>query len=224
MYKNSSIYFPCIMNTPIVRLSDKDLESVYEPSEDSFLLIDALEADLEALKATKPVMCLEIGSGSGIVITALAMALKKHCQSYHLAIDINIDACKISKKTAAENLVEVDVVQMDLLNCIRSDSVFDIVIFNPPYVVTSDDEISNEQILFKAWAGGTNGRKVMERVFPKIPDILSNTGIFYLLVIKENDPENILRTFMDLNMVGKIVAERKIRGEHLYILSFTKIK
>ncbi|XP_071878048.1 hemK methyltransferase 2 [Bombus fervidus] len=224
LYKNSSIYFPCIMNTPIVRLSDKDLESVYEPSEDSFLLIDALEADLEVLKVTKPVMCLEIGSGSGIVITALAMALKKHCQSYHLAIDINIDACKISKKTAAENLVEIDIVQMDLLNCIRSDSVFDIVIFNPPYVVTSDDEISNGQILFKAWAGGTNGRKVMERVFPKIPDILSNTGVFYLLVIKENDPENILRTFMDLNMVGKIVAERKIRGEHLYILRFTKIK
>ncbi|XP_060832031.1 methyltransferase N6AMT1 [Bombus pascuorum] len=212
------------MNTPIVRLSDKDLESVYEPSEDSFLLIDALEADLEVLKVTKPVMCLEIGSGSGIVITALAMALKKHCQSYHLAIDINIDACKISKKTAAENLVEIDIVQMDLLNCIRSDSVFDIVIFNPPYVVTSDDEISNGQILFKAWAGGTNGRKVMERVFPKIPDILSNTGVFYLLVIKENDPENILRTFMNLNMVGKIVAERKIRGEHLYILRFTKIK
>lgn len=212
------------MNTPIVKLSDKDLESVYEPSEDSFLLIDALEADLEVLKAAKPTMCLEIGSGSGIVITALAMALKTHCQPYHLAIDINVDACKITRKTAMQNLVEIDTVQMDLLTCIRNDCVFDVVVFNPPYVVTNDDEISNRQILSKTWAGGTNGRTVMARVFPKIPRILSDTGTFYLLVIKENDPEHILRTFIDLNMMGSIVAERKIRGEHLYILRFKRIK
>ncbi|KOC61497.1 HemK methyltransferase family member 2 [Habropoda laboriosa] len=212
------------MNTPIVKLSDKDLETVYEPAEDSFLLIDVLEADLEILKAVKPTMCLEIGSGSGIVIAALAMALKEHCQPFHMAVDINTDACKITKRTAVRNLVEVDSVRMDLLSCIRSDRVFDIVVFNPPYVVTSDEEISNKQILFKAWAGGTNGRKVMERVFSKIPDILSDVGTFYLLVIKENDPEHILRIFTNMNMVGKIVAERKVRGEHLHVLRFKKVR
>ena len=212
------------MDTPIVKLSDKDTETVYEPSEDSFLLIDALEADLVALKAMKPTMCLEIGSGSGIVITAVAMALSKHCQPYHLAVDINFDACKVTKKTAMLNSVEVDAVRMDLSSCIRGNHGFDLVVFNPPYVVTSDKEISDERYLFKAWAGGTNGRKVMERLFPKIPDILSDTGTFYLLAIKENDPEHILRIFKGLSMTGEIVAERKIRGEHLYILRFKKIK
>ena len=212
------------MDTPIVKLSDKDSETVYEPSEDSFLLIDALEADLEALKAMKPTMCLEIGSGSGIVITAVAVALSKHCQSYHLAVDINFDACKATKNTAMLNSVEVDAVRMDLSSCIRGNHGFDLVVFNPPYVVTSDKEISDERHLFKAWAGGTNGRKVMERLFPKIPDILSDTGTFYLLAIKENDPEHILRIFKGLSMTGEIVAERKIRGEHLYILRFKKIK
>ncbi|XP_076248694.1 hemK methyltransferase 2 [Calliopsis andreniformis] len=213
-----------IMDTPIIKLSDKDLDTVYEPAEDSFLLIDALEADLETLKATKPTMCLEIGSGSGIVITSIAMALSKHCQSYHLAIDINIHACNATRRTAALNSAKVDVVQMDLLSCMRNNRIFDIVVFNPPYVITDDEEILNDRHLFKAWAGGTNGRKVMERVFPKIPDILSDTGTFYLLVIKENGPEHILRIFKGLGMVGKIVAERKIRGEHLYILRFRKIK
>lgn len=212
------------MNTPIVQLLDKDAQTVYEPSEDSFLLIDALEGDLEVLKAAKPVMCLEIGSGSGVVITALAMALRTHSQVYHLAIDINVNACKITKQTAIHNLVEVDAVQMDLLSSIRSDRVFDVVVFNPPYVVTSDEEILNEENLYKAWAGGTNGRRVMERVFSKVPAILSDTGAFYLLVIKENDPGYILRIFMDLRMVGEIVAERKIRGEHLYVLRFRKMK
>nr|XP_003706610.2 PREDICTED: hemK methyltransferase family member 2 [Megachile rotundata] len=212
-----------IMNTPVVKLSNEELETVYEPSEDSFLLIDALEADLEVLKVMKPVMCLEIGSGSGIVITALAMALNKFCQSHYLAIDVNLNACKATKKTAMLNSVDLDSVQMDLLSCIRGSRVFDIVVFNPPYVVTSDEEISTDKLVFRTWAGGSNGRKVMERVFSSIPDILSDMGTFYLLVIKENDPEYILHTFKDLNMEGKIVAERKIRGEHLYVLRFKKI-
>ncbi|XP_017882753.1 hemK methyltransferase family member 2 [Ceratina calcarata] len=212
------------MDTPIVKLSDKDLESVYEPSEDSFLLIDALENDLEVLKSLRPVMCLEIGSGSGVVITALAMALRNHCQPCHLAIDINFHACEISKRTAIQNSVDLDTVQMDLLSCIRDDCIFDVIVFNPPYVVTNDDEISNGDVLFKAWAGGANGRKVMERVFLTIPNILSDLGVFYMLVIKENDPEYILRVFRSLNMIGEIVIERRIRGEHLYILRFRKAK
>lgn len=212
------------MNTPIINLSNKDLETVYEPSEDSFLLIDALEADLNVLKATNPAMCLEIGSGSGIVITALAMALSNRRQPYHLAIDVNSNACKVTQKTAMLNSVDIDVIQMDLLSCVRSNYVFDIVVFNPPYVVTSNEEVLDGRLLFKTWAGGTNGRKVMERVFPMIPAILSDTGTFYLLVIKENDPEHIMRIFKNLNMVGEVVTERKIRGEHLYILRFRKIK
>ncbi|XP_078043525.1 hemK methyltransferase 2 [Augochlora pura] len=211
------------METPITNLSDTDLETVYEPSEDSFLLIDALEADLEELKTKKPAMCLEIGSGSGVVITALAMALNKHCQAYHLAIDLNNNACRVTKKTGQLNSADIEVIQMDLLSCMRSNCVFDVVMFNPPYVVTSDQEILDERLVFKSWAGGMNGRKVMDRVFPKIPDILSNTGTFYLLTIKENDPEDILRIFSNMNMKGEIIAERRIRGEHLYILRFQKI-
>lgn len=212
------------MDTPIVKLTGNDLESVYEPSEDSFLMIDALENDLEVLKSMRPVMCLEIGSGSGVVITALAMALRDHCRSYHLAVDINYHACRVTERTATRNSVDVDTVQMDLLSCMRDDCAFDVIVFNPPYVVTSDDEISDGDVLRKSWAGGTNGRKVMERVFHAIPSILSDLGAFYMLVIKENDPEYILNAFRRLNMNGEIVSERRIRGEHLYVLRFRKKK
>ncbi|XP_011160097.1 methyltransferase N6AMT1 isoform X1 [Solenopsis invicta] len=211
------------METPVVKLSDEELKTVYEPSEDSYLLIDTLEADLNILHAMKPRICLEIGSGSGIVITALAMALKKH-NVHFIAIDINPDACRATRRTSLLNSVDVDVVQMNLLDCIQAERTFDIVLFNPPYVVTEYAEVLDDRLVFKTWAGGKNGRQVMEQVFVIIPEILSDAGLFYLVVIKENDPEYIMSAFKKLNMSGKIVHERKVRGEHLYVLRFRKIK
>lgn len=43
-----------------------------------------------------------------------------------------------------------------------------------------------------AWAGGKNGREVMDRIFPLVPKLLSPKGFFYLLVLKENNPGEII--------------------------------
>lgn len=47
----------------ISHLKAKDYEHVYEPAEDTFALLDALEQDADQLKTSKPRICLEIGSG-----------------------------------------------------------------------------------------------------------------------------------------------------------------
>ncbi|XP_014214772.1 hemK methyltransferase family member 2 [Copidosoma floridanum] len=210
------------MDTPIFNLSEEELHDVYEPAEDSFLLIDTLENDLELLKSQKCAMCLEVGIGSGVVITALAMELRKYFTSFYLGIDINAKACQASKKTSIINSVRVEAVQMDLLDGIVDRGIFDVIIFNPPYVATEPLEVLDRRLIFKTWAGGHRGREVMDRLFPKIPHILSDNGFFYLLVIKDNKPHEIIELFKGFNMTGSIVAERKIRGEHLHVLRFQK--
>lgn len=49
---------------------------VYEPAEDTFLLLDALEEDADHLRALKPTICVEVGSGSGCVSAFLGRILK----------------------------------------------------------------------------------------------------------------------------------------------------
>eukprot|EP00045_Choanoeca_perplexa_P013801 m.158090 g.158090 ORF g.158090 m.158090 type:complete len:124 (+) comp16459_c0_seq16:2151-2522(+) len=59
-------------------LGATDFEHVYEPAEDTFLLIDSLEVHAEDLIAMKPTVCVEVGCGPGLAITALGMMLQDH--------------------------------------------------------------------------------------------------------------------------------------------------
>ena len=109
-----------------------DWNHVYEPSEDTFLLLDALFADRAALRASKTIV--EIGPGSGVVATYLA----KLTQNNVVAVDINEAACALTMRTADANGARVDVVRGDLCGALRSYSV-DALVFNPPYVPTEDE-------------------------------------------------------------------------------------
>lgn len=221
------------METPyLTHITPDDYNYVYEPAEDSFLLLDAIEADLAIIISEHPSICVEIGSGSGIIITATAKVLR---ETACFAVDINSRACLVTQKTAAENDATLNVVNMNLLNGFRP-NVIDLLIFNPPYVVTSNDELNstddpcgstsdnpfNDKII-QSWAGGVDGRVVMDRVFNAMNDILSANGKAYILVIEENKPHSIIKNMKKNGFYGEIVAERRIRGEHLFVLRFNRI-
>lgn len=217
------------METPLTsHLTADDYEHVYEPAEDSFLLLDALEADLDFLDTLQPRLCVEIGSGSGVIITALAKRLSH--TALCLATDINPRACDATRRTAQHNGARVDCVQCNLTDALRLRCV-DVLLFNPPYVVTSDEELyakkpeeigTTQRNLVYSWAGGKDGRRVTDILLEQLDDILSPSGVLYLLLLRENKPDEIIKQLNNSNFKAVKHMERRIPGEYLYILKVTR--
>ncbi|XP_006163329.1 methyltransferase N6AMT1 isoform X2 [Tupaia chinensis] len=192
---------------------------VYEPAEDTFLLLDALEVAAPELAGVE--ICLEVGSGSGVVSAFLASVIGP--QALYMCTDINPKAAACTLETARCNKVYIQPVVTDLVKGLlpRLKEKVDLLVFNPPYVVTPSEEVGSRGIE-AAWAGGRNGREVMDRFFPLASDLLSPRGLFYLVTIKENNPEEILKIMKTKGLQGTTALSRQAGQELLSVLKFTK--
>uniref|UniRef100_A0A673LZZ0 Methyltransferase HEMK2 n=1 Tax=Sinocyclocheilus rhinocerous TaxID=307959 RepID=A0A673LZZ0_9TELE len=125
---------------------------VYEPADDSFLLMDALEKDAEQLKGSRPSVCLEVGCGSGVVSAFLASVLGP--EALYLCTDVNPAAAQCTLQTARCNHLQLQPVITDLVQCLlpRLNGKVDVLVFNPPYVVTPSDETRPDTVIDRLWS------------------------------------------------------------------------
>lgn len=100
----------------------------------------------------------------------------------------------------------------------------DVLLFNPPYVPTPSAEVGGSSIS-AAWAGGKDGREVIDRLIkaeegelPLLAQILSQRGVFYLIVVAENKPEDISDIVKSYGMDCEEVARKGARNEQLSLL------
>ncbi len=205
----------------ISHLTSADYLHVYEPAEDSFLFLDALQADFKLLKSRRPTVCLELGSGSGIVSTFTSQMLGS--ATFYLCTDINKKAAETTQRTGVQNNVVLNPVTMDLAGCFlsRLKNKVDLLLFNPPYVVTPPEEVGSQGIV-ASWAGGLDGRQVIDRLLPQIPRLLSQTGLFYMVVIKENKPSELEEILQNSNFKMTTVLNRRSGPEFLSVLRFCR--
>ena len=152
---------------PTPSTSHINVDRVYAPAEDSFLLLDTLSSAAETAflhqrfnrqssleHPTASPLVLEIGTGSGVVlafITAHAHEIFGTSQILTLGADVNPFACAATVETVrgacAETVdgymrrpsqaVLLSTVQADLGSAVRPHSV-DVLVFNPPYVPSAE--------------------------------------------------------------------------------------
>ena len=88
------------------------------------------------------VAALDIGTGSGCIPIALA----KNTDAKVLAIDVSEDALLIAEENAKNNEVEIDFIHQDILQT-NSLQTVDLIVSNPPYVLESEKEKIQENVL-----------------------------------------------------------------------------
>ncbi|CAM6110537.1 unnamed protein product [Calypogeia fissa] len=194
---------------------------VYEPCDDSFALVDALLADKVNLVERQPNFCLEVGCGSGYVITSLALLMGSECNAHFLATDINEAAAQVTCQTLAAHGVEADVVVTNLVAGLekRVSGAIDVLVFNPPYVPTSEDEVGMAGLI-SSWAGGHRGRTVIDRMLAIVDELLSSKGLFYLLTLTANNPGEICQIMQKKGFASRIIIQRSTEEESLHVLKF----
>lgn len=208
---------------PTPSTSHVNFSTIYEPAEDSFLLLDTLSSQIEIswiqnhFKSYIPLI-LEIGPGSGVVIAFLTANSK--CifgnNIISFSIDINFDATIATQQTVQKAIEDenskslyLGSIRGDLCTMVKSKSI-DVLVFNPPYVpserIPEMDENLKEnkferesRLLELSYAGGKDGMETTERLLNQIPEILSDHGIAYILLCKQNNPEKVKTNIQNWN-------------------------
>lgn len=189
-YKNSSINI---------------IENVYEPSDDSFLLADAVLSEIKDYE-----QILEVGCGSGII----SAVIKANTKASVIGIDISPHAAKCAKENG------VEVIRGDLLSCIKGR--FDLIIFNPPYLPTEEGEREKGWIN-AALDGGYDGRKVIYRFLKDAGKCLVRGGKILMLVSSLTGIKEIKSKMISLGYSVEDNRHDKYMYEQLTVLSASKI-
>lgn len=207
--------------TAQIRLVSSHSE-VYEPCDDSFALVDALLADRSKLIEHKPKLCMEVGCGSGYVITSLALLLGQESHGVHyFATDINPHAVRVTRETLEAHGVHAELISTDIASGLekRLAGLVDVMVVNPPYVPTPEDEVGREGIT-SAWAGGEDGRSVIDRILPVADNLLSGKGWLYLVTLESNHPLQLCLQMRERGYASRIVLQRSTDEESLHIIKF----
>ncbi|MFA5861977.1 MAG: HemK2/MTQ2 family protein methyltransferase [Candidatus Thermoplasmatota archaeon] len=172
---------------------------VYPPSEDTDLLLSVLAR--ESLAGTR---ACEVGSGSGVVSRAMLDA-----GAMVVAVDINPEAA------AATRMLGVPVLRGDLLSALRRAS-FDLIVFNAPYLPSSDEERLPSEI-DHAFHGGDEGVEVSERFVRDLPRVLAPGGRAFLVVSSRANLDRLARAVAAAGLRHESVASARFFFEEIFV-------
>ena len=181
-----------------IKLADE----VYDPAEDSYLLADA------AISYARDGMhVLEIGTGTGFVSSVLLANVNVNLT----ATDINPHAAKCAKSNG------IEVIRTNMFDGLKAEPCFDMIIFNPPYLPTSDDEKVPGWLNY-AFDGGRDGRVSVECFLDHVCGYLALDGVILLLVSSLTGIEDMSSKMGAMGFDVDIVGREKCSFEELVVI------
>jgi len=185
-------------------------DNVYEPAEDTFLIAENLNVNSDDV-------VLDLGTGCGILAVLSAFKAERV-----IATDINPYAVRCAKLNGKVNKVSdrIDVVQGDLFRPIKRDKIFDLILFNAPYLPTEKDEQADW--IDYAWAGGKNGRTIIDRFISSAPRYLKPKGRILLVQSTLSNIDETLEKLERHGLKANIIGEKKVPFETITLIKAEK--
>jgi release factor glutamine methyltransferase len=179
-------------------------ENVYEPAEDTFLLA-------ENLKVNNNEKVLDIGSGCGIHSILSAMKAK-----LVVALDINPNAVRCIRYNANNNGVskKIDIIQGNLFGPLKEANVFDLIIFNAPYLPTK--ELTSW--LDYSWAGGESGREIIDHFLHSVSKYIKPGGRLMLVQSTLSSINKTINILVEMNFKILCVVKHKVAFETITLI------
>ncbi|MBI2106380.1 methyltransferase [Candidatus Woesearchaeota archaeon] len=169
---------------------------MYEPDEDSFLLVKQVK------KLAKDKKVLDMGTGFGILAeTALESGAKDV-----LAVDIDEEVIEFVKSKG------IKVKTSDLFSNI--DEKFDLIIFNPPYL--PEDELEDFEIR-NVTTGGKEGYEIIERFLIDAKKYLNKNGEILIVFSSLTNKEKVDSILNENKYKFKCLETKKMFFEELYV-------
>ncbi len=185
-------------------------DDVYPPAEDSFMLAEGARR-LQG-------RVLEIGCGSGIASLCCA---KASASNSVLGLDISPAAVRCARSNARSNGIKnAEFRKGDLFSGLGRER-FDAIMFNPPYLPTSESELI-EGLLNRAFDGGPDGRRVLERFLASFDPHLRQGGVLLLIQSSLNDKSKTVAALRSLGYRVRAVKEERFFFERLWLLRAVK--
>jgi release factor glutamine methyltransferase len=188
----------------VPQLADqRDIETVYQPAEDSKLLADTVVAAVEPGQRI-----LDVGTGSGYVATRL----RREAEANTIGVDLNPEACEQAHNAG------VPAVRGDMFSPFPDDA-FDTVVCNPPYLPTPPEQEWDDW-MERALSGGEDGRAMVDPFLDGVGRVLRPDGRAYLLISTLTGPEEVRAFARERGLDSEIVAEESHPFEKLLVVRF----
>ncbi|MPN10930.1 Release factor glutamine methyltransferase [bioreactor metagenome] len=130
------------------------------------------------------------------------------------ATEINPHAARCAKANG------VEVIRTDLFRGLKKDGrkpFFDLILFNPPYLPTSEDEKVPGWLNY-AFDGGASGRETLDRFFDEVRDYLKPGGKILVLISSITGFEAVKEKMMRSGFEVDIVLRKKVSFEELMVV------
>jgi release factor glutamine methyltransferase len=179
---------------------------VYDPAEDTFLLLESIKIDPDDV-------IWECGTGCGLIALECArQGARVFCT------DINPFAVQLTRHNIERNRRAlkgtIEVRQGDLFSVLKRNERFNVIIFNPPYLPTKPIEKTGGWFDI-ATDGGLSGLKITKQFLHGLRKHLRKDGRSYFIFSSLSNRSTLERYLKNEQLSAQVVARHRFGSEEL---------